>query len=209
MQLPRLAIWTVAPLVLSAAIVGPAAMADNPVVDAGLGNQQRGIQWLYWSPLCVEEVITPVSGNYRYSYGFENVDTAHLWHFVVCAPFGALQTPTPFAEHPLWMAGYIHLNDVHEAYDIRNLDPSLQFAMNTWGPDWPNTTDPISPGDTVTGFSFIAPVHDDGPKYYFYETIESGWARETGYVAAVGQTCGGSTAVERGTWGALKAIYRH
>lgn len=58
-----------------------------------------------------------------------------------------------------------------------------------------------------SGFSFIAPWLDNNPKYYYYETIESGYAGQTGYLAAVGLPNLGPTAVVDGTWGRIKSLY--
>ena len=184
-----------------------ASAAEDPMLGKIATDQQREIQWLYWSPLCVEESITSQGNEFLYSYSFLNVNTAHIWHIAVYTTFQPLQPPTPFVEHPIWTAGYMPVSAIHSAYDPSSLDPNLTFGINTWGPEYPNTTDPVNPGETVTGFSYVTTVYDDAPKYYLYETIESGWAQETGYVAAVGQTCDGATPVEHHTWGAIKAVY--
>jgi hypothetical protein len=196
-------VWTLTTFALAGA---------NPVTtDIGsTPDHPRDIQWGYWSPLCVLETITDLGGGfYEYSYSFENVDAAHIWHFGVYSVLTDLTPTASWSTHPLWMTGASPLDGVHPAYDARNLDPQLQWVSNTWGPDWPNTTDPINPGETVSGFSYIAPGLDTAPKYYFYETVESGYAGETGVVAAVGQTCTEPVSVESHSWGGIKTLYRN
>ena len=68
-------------------------------------------------------------------------------------------------------------------------------------------TTPILPGETVTGFTIAAYVEDHSPKWYFYETVESGYAGETGFVAAVGLTQGPPVGVESATLSGVKALF--
>ena len=173
------------------------------------GTTQRDIQWLNDSPLTVYEQITDRGdGVYEYRYSFENVDDANLWHFGVYTTFVVDSSPTTWDTHPLWFT-YVHddLDTVFPVYDGRNLDSDIVALTVTGGPDWPNTTDPIVPGETVDGFTYVATTYDNNPKYYFYETVEIGYAGETGYVAAVGQTKGW-VATMPATWSDIKTLYR-
>ena len=92
-------------------------------------------------------------------------------------------------------------------YDGRNLDPDIVAFAATNAPDWPDTIDPIVPGETVQGFTFTAYTYNNSPKWYFYETVEDGYAGDTGHVAAVGLTTP-YVAVESQTWSDVKAMYR-
>ena len=115
------------------------AMGDNPCLDAG-GGGERQAQWLYDSPLCVEETITDVgSGMYEYSYAFVNVDTAHIWHFGVWSNFAAVTTSATWDTHPQWSHATLDVGAAAPPYDGRNLDPGILWAGATWGPNWPNT----------------------------------------------------------------------
>jgi len=167
----------------------------------------RAVNYLYESPLVVWEEITDIGGGlYLYSYSFQNVDSNHIWFFGVWTEFYGVAFNTTFDGHPEWSGGAYDVADILEVYDARNLDPDIVMDANTWGPGWPNTTDPINPGDSVEGFSYTAPVYDDSPKWYFYETIESGYAGDTGYVAAVGLT-GVVVATENTSLSRVKALF--
>jgi hypothetical protein len=201
----QLARITLPAVLLTAAFIGSAA-AQNPVAGGGEGD--RSAQWLYDSPLCVVETITDLGGGlWEYSYQFENTDTNHLWHFGVWSNFDPVTSTATWSTHPAWAFGQVQIDGVSPEYDGRNLDANIRYLANTWGPSFPNTTDPINPGEVVDGFKYIASQFDDSPKYYFYETVESGWAvNNGGFLAAVGQTCG-PVPVEEVSWGRIKTEY--
>ncbi len=182
----------------------------NPVSgEGGSGSDQRSVQWLYDSPLTVhEEVVDLGGGVYEYSFNFENVDDAYLWHFGVYTTFPIIEATATWDGHPLWSMGIGSVETMTPEYDARNLDPNITMCANTWGPDWPQSTDPLVPGELVSGFSFTANTLDVTSKFYFYETASSGWAYETGYLAAIGLTQPGPTSVDETTWSQVKALYR-
>jgi hypothetical protein len=196
-----------ATLIVCVLVLTTPALAENPPSIGGSGGDPA-VQWLYPSPLCVEETITDAGGGrWEYSYSFVNVDAAHIWHFGVWSNLPTVVTTAVWDTHPLWDHFPLHIEDVHEAYDGRNLDPGILWMATTWGPDWPNTTDPIVPNEAVAGFAYQAPAFDDSPKWYYYETVEGGWAPENGgYLAAVGMTCV-PTPTEAVTWGRIKASF--
>jgi hypothetical protein len=181
--------------------------------EHGTTGGERGIVWLYDSPLCVTESIDH-AGPYawKYTYSFENVDDAHIWHFAVYARYAVTYPPIPWTTHPDWTTHWLSVSLTLPIYDARNLDPKICCMTNTWGPGGENTADPIDPGETVSGYSFISPILDTAPKYYFYETTETGYAGDTGIVTAVGVTCSASTSVDGSvdaeTWGRTKSRYR-
>jgi hypothetical protein len=199
--------WILAAIVALPGLLVSAA-AFNPAVD-GVSGHARSVQWLYDSPLCVTETITDLGGgSYQYTYSFTNADPGHIWHFGVWSAFGYVYSIASWAGHPEWEYSAGSIDALLPEYDGRNLDPAITWLANTWGPNWPDTYDPINPGEAVTGFSFVADGYDDGPKWYFYETTESGYAGYTGYLAAVGQTGGGPSPTEPDTWTRIKALYR-
>ena len=194
-------------------LAGPALADSTSPLHRDEGAPGGGdVQWLYWSPLCVEETITDVGGGmFEYSYRFTNVDTNHIWHFIVYMRLADLENSSTWATHPMWGQETRDLGNTHENYDARNLDPTLVMTASTWSPDWPNPKDPIVPGEMVAGFTFLAPGLDPEPKYYAYETVENGWAGwngNTDFLAAVGLTCTGPTVVSARDWGGIKALYR-
>jgi hypothetical protein len=189
-------------------VLAATALVANPVRDSGSEPAPTDVQWLYWSPLCVQEVITELGGGeYRYLYFFENVDTNHIWHFGVYTPFAPLWPTATWDTRPTWSAGTVEIWDVLPPYDARTVDPAILQLANTWAPEY-GADDPIDPGEIVSGFSFVAPVFDASPKLYFYETTESGYAGKTGFVAAIGTTCTSPVSVESASWGGVKALYR-
>jgi hypothetical protein len=156
---------------------------------------QAAIQWDHWSPLTVVETIIHIGeGDYRYEYSFTNVDTSPIYGFALYTAFEARDEES-FAGHPTWYSPVFgQIYDVGPAYDARNLDPDIIGLIShsncqgyPWGTVCPSET-AIQIGEYAFGFSFAASVYDPSPKYYFYETIDSGWAVYTGEVAAVGLT---------------------
>ncbi len=195
------------PIIVLALAINSPASAQNPI--KGQGELQRDIAWLYDSPLTVyEEIVDLGDGAYSYSYSFLNVDDKHLWHFGVFVVFpidGAFHT---WESLPEWEMDIFQVAGLTPEYDPINLNPDLLTGANTWGPGWPNTTHPISPGDYVEGFTFIAYSYDPSPKLFFYETVEDGYAVDTDFIAAIGYTQSGPVAVEPTKWGEVKALYR-
>lgn len=171
-----------------------------------------GLAWLYDSPLTVFEEITPIGGGlYKYSYSFSNTDSNHIWHFAVFTNFEVLLPATSFSEFPLWNTSRLNVQYIEPTYDPRNIDPNIIGAGNTWlgyEPSHPNPDNPIPPETFVEGFSFIGTELNPNPKYYLYETVESGYAQYTGFVAAVGLTETGVVATQESTWDEVKSLYR-
>ena len=198
------------PIVVLALAVNSPAAAKTPF--EGQGNQQRDIVWLYESPLTVYEEITDLGGGvFEYKFRFQNVDDKHLWHFGVYTTFDIISSANTWDQyHETWLTAF--LNDLPsinpEVYDARNLNPDLSAICATYGGLYPDIANPIDPGESVHGFTFEAHTYDNGPKLYYYETMEDGWAAETGYIAAIGYTQSPSVATELGTWGGIKSLYR-
>lgn len=192
---------------------GLATGADlsSPLLDPDADpdpDAMRDVVYLYDSPLIVwEEIVDLGGGQYQYTYRFENVDSANIWHFGVWTMFGPIESISTWLGHDAWVYSSGDIIDIYPAYDGRNLNPDIVFVANTWGPNWPDTDDPIVPGEYVEGFSYVGDYFDDSPKWYFYETIESGYAGDTGFVAAVGLT-GSVVANEARTLGQIRALYR-
>ncbi len=160
-------------------------------VIAGVCNAD--IDWYYDSPLTVVEEITDIGGgNYRYEYSFENVDTSPIWSFGVYTKFLTTGENT-FTGHSTWVGPYSGLiTNIYPEYDARNLDPGILYSNYSGYEDgmYGDPSDGIDIGESASGFSFVSDVFDLIPKYYMYETIESGYTQTngTGKVAAVGTT---------------------
>ena len=185
--------------------------AESPIVGTQK-NGASGIAWLYESPLTVFEEITPIDGGlYQYTYSFLNTDPDNIWLFAVFTTFEVQFPMTPFSDFPLWWAWDGSQESANPAYDATVLDPNITTSGLTWfgsGPDYPYDDNPIPTGVFVEGFSFIGTELDPNPKYYFYETLESGHASDTGFVAAVGLTQNGVVGTQESTWGGVKSLYR-
>ena len=195
--------------VIAVASMCGVAAGSPPFLDGNIPVGSRDIVWLYDSPLTVYEEIIDLGGDlYGYTYSFENVDEKHLWHFAVYTTFEVEAATATWDTHPQW--GTIHSNDLDLLplhYDARNLDPDIVAIASTYSLDYPDITGSIFPGETVQGFTITAYTYDNSPKWYCYETVEDGWAAETGHVAAVGLTTP-YVAVESQTWSDVKAMYR-
>jgi hypothetical protein len=167
-------------------------------VPAVFGNPDPNFHWDHSAPFTVNETITEISkdSSYRYSYTFTNTDTSSIWNFGI---FTNLLTSgwTSFTGHEDWQpVVFRFIDSVYPEYDARNLDPAiagLTGAANV--KELPlNGTTAIQVGEHVTGLSFIMNgPKDTSAKYFFYETMESGWTQDreldpTGAVAAMGQT---------------------
>lgn len=159
------------------------------------------IDWYYTSPLVINETITDLgTGEYRYAYSFANTDTSPIWHFGVYLTHVAYPElfhypapgSTPFAAHEAWDGpAYVQMDGpVSPAYDARNMAPSIAALVGTHTEPMVDPVEAIQLGEMATGFSFVSPIYDPDPKYYFYETIASGHTQTngTGKVAAVGLT---------------------
>jgi hypothetical protein len=165
---------------------------NNPTTNEG-GNSDP-ISWDHWSPLTVNETITVLGGSlYRYEYSFVNVDSSPIWTFGVDTTFVTQGSDggTLFTGHSSWGGPYISsMDDVFPQYDARNLNSAIVGLTNTWTKPFVDDRSAIQVGEHASGFSFIASTYDPSPKYYFYETIASGYTQTngTGMVAAVGLT---------------------
>jgi len=154
------------------------------------------IVWDYESPLTVVEDVTDIgSGEYRYEYSFLNEDSLPITTFGVHSAFEAQGESTFTGLDPAWSEAFFWPVDiVGPAFDGRNLDPAIvgfthtdncrHLVVSTVCP----AETAIQPGQIVAGFSFVAPVYDTSPKYYFYSTPHSGYPANTGRFAAVGTT---------------------
>ena len=174
----------------------------------------QGVQWLYDSPLVVIEEILPISGGlYEYRYRFGNSDSNHIKMFTLHTSFGISEPAGTWATAELWNVGLgCDMDLVLPPYDARNLDPKITCYVTTWYGDWrvlPPAEEVIVPGGSVAGLSFVSSVYNPSPKYYYYETVESGSAAEEPYfVAAVGLTQKGVLETSVTSWGAVKAVFR-
>lgn len=154
---------------------------------------EAGIKYMYDSPLTVIEEITDLGNGtvFKYEYTFTNVDSSPIWGFAIMTTFPVRRIPlTGFDGYLGWYTTTAENADAFPEYDGRNLDPEITHFVDT-SIDWEDigTVAAIQSGETVSGFSFMAEYYDPSPKYYDYETLDSGWAHENGgYVAAVGQT---------------------
>jgi len=164
-------------------IVSMASLALPGIVKAS-------VSWNYDSPLDVQESITDLGGgSWQYSYSFTNVDSSPIWSFGIYTDFSTTSAdgfdghtwPGPFPKS---------VSSAGSAYDGTNLDLSITWLTNDNTFPFESESDSIQINEVASGFSFIASVYDSSQKYYFYETIASGWAytNGTGNVAAVGLT---------------------
>ena len=191
-----------------AAILSVAAPTVAGSAFFGSSDATNDVAWLYESPLTVYEDITYMgSGIYWYTYTFENVDTVGIWMLGIWTTFAVVTMPSTWTGHPTWELEGGQIQFVFDAYDGRNLDPDIVYITGTYDPDFDDATTPILPGETVTGFTIAAYVEDHSQKWYFYETVESGYAGETGFVAAVGLTQGPPVGVESATLSGVKALF--
>ena len=190
--------------------INSAASAQSPF--QGEGNPQRDITWLYESPLIVTEEITLLSGgNYEYKFSFENIDQKHIWHFGVYTTFSITSSSHTWEQRDgTWDTIFLNsLNEIDpDVYDARNINPDITSICGTHGGAPPDVVAPIVPDEFVNGFTFESNTYDDSSKLYYYETVEDGWASNTGYVAAIGYTQAGTVATESATFGGIKSLYR-
>jgi hypothetical protein len=166
----------------------PEGYATNDPIYGGSGGNT--ISWDYWSPLTVYETITDLGGSYKYEYSFTNVDTSQIWNFGVYTTFAGTGNVTNFTGYPSWGSATFPITFVFTEYDERNIDPGILELPHTWTIPWEDLSTSIPVGAAISGFSFTADTYDASPKYYYYETIASGYAKtnDTGNVAAVGLT---------------------
>ncbi len=164
------------------------------IMFAGVPVVRSDIVWEYDSPLTIVEAITEIeSDTYLYEYSFENTDTSTIWDFAIYTDF-AVSDETMFTGYPLWVGpSSIQVEDVSPAYDPRNLDSSIAFAIYSsyeyWIPVYGEESG-IQPNDEVEGFSYISTIYDPSPKYYSYTTFETNGPGpyHQGTFSAVGQT---------------------
>ncbi len=155
------------------------------------GIVKANVGWNYNSPLNVQENITDLGGgSYRYSYSFVNVDSSPIWGFGVYTKF-TTNGGTDGTTFTNWV-GPFWVSNAAMAYQYvgTNLDLAILGLTETNTNPYIDTTTAIPIGANATGFSFTADVYDPYSKYYFYETIDSGYTRwnGNGNVAAVGLT---------------------
>ena len=156
-----------------------------------LSSALSAVSWDHWSPLTVHEEITYLGGyQYNYEYSFVNEDTSPIWSFGICSNLLPLAAPSDFTGHSSWLATVSPSGNFSPQYDARNLDPDNQFLAIAWSQPFISQSTAIQIGEHASGFSFTAFGYDPSPKYYFYETISSGYilTNGTGKVAAVGLT---------------------
>lgn len=174
------------------------------------GECPPDVVWLYDSRVDLMEEITDLgNGLFLYTYSFENTDSNNIWSLAVFTTFEIQGPLSIWPDHIFW-SNWIDndQNSMLPQFDLRCLDPAIIAHASTWAEYFENTNDPIAPGATVGGFSFIGEVFDNSPKYYHYQTVEEGNAYYTGVLAAVGQTISGSVGTEIGSLGRVKAMYR-
>jgi hypothetical protein len=195
-------------LVMGAMILGQ-AFAGTPVENCP--NSANRSSWLYDSPLDVFEEISALGNDgFQYSYNFVNTDTDTIWHFGVWTTFEILEPWTPWVDRPGWNAIYGSMESCCPAYNATDLDPDIISSGLTWygTGNYPQPGHGIAPGEFVHGFSFVGAELDLSPKFYYFETLTSGWGCDTGSVAAVGVTI--PQVVENEPMGLcqIKALYR-
>jgi len=154
---------------------------------------EADVSWSYLSPLTVVEEISDLGGgSYRYSFSLVNVDTSPIWHLGIYTSFVTQGGTggTDFSGHAWGGPDWVSHASAYPEYVGTNLDATLVGFTNTWTTSFVDSTTAIQVGEATSDYSFVASVYDPSPKYYYYETIASGYARtnSTGMVAAVGQT---------------------
>ena len=167
-------------------------LATAFMVDMVFSSSAKAtIDWNYDSPLTVYETVNYVGmGYYRYEFSFTNTDISPIWHFGVFTKFTADGENT-FDGYGAWLGPHNKsVNSILPEYNGKNLDSNItdvtfsyyELGFSGYGGY------AIQPGETAFGFSLIS--FDNSPKYYFYETIASGYTQTngTGNVAAVGMT---------------------
>lgn len=182
------------PKALVAAIFAAAFLCPQVYAGASLGDPSH-LHWNYAAPFTVNEQITDLGkGNFKYSYNFTNSDTSPIYLFGVYTTFLASDA-TKFTGHENWQTPVFRFVDsVYHEYDARGLDPAIEGFVGVYNTEGlpPNPSICIQTGEAAYGFSFIAStiIADTSPKYFFYETMDSGYTQTngTGAVAAVGQT---------------------
>jgi hypothetical protein len=157
-------------------------------------SAQATIEWNYDSPLTVYETVTDLGMGYnKYEYSFTNTDTSPIWRFGVFTTFPTTGQST-FSGYGAWLGPYsISVNDTYPEYNGKNLDSEIiGFTVSDYEVGRVGIAGPaIQVGETAYGFSFIGEYDFRSTnRYYFYETIESGYTQTngTGNVAAVGMT---------------------
>ncbi len=182
--------WRVSVIVIVICLLDVSVVLGSGNLFMG-GSGGNTVEWYYWSPLDVTEVITDIGGaSYRYEYSFVNTDTSPIYDFAVITTFVA-EPENPFAQRSTWEEfEWVPAGETYAEYDARNLDPDIVGFIGIVSDPPFDAAAAIQVGEAVSGLSFTAAVYDDSPKYYFYETIASGYTQTngTGKVAAVGLT---------------------
>jgi hypothetical protein len=166
------------------------ACAVMTICLLNISSASAGVTYDHWSPLTVHEQITNIGGGqYKYTYSFVNEDTSPIWSFGVCSNFPTMGNGY-FTGHSGWLLSTSPISAYSAGYDARNLDPDVQFLAIALTQPFINQATAIQIGEHASGFYFTAFGYDPSPKYYFYETIASGYilTNGTGKVAAVGLT---------------------
>ncbi|MBN2136281.1 MAG: PEP-CTERM sorting domain-containing protein [Sedimentisphaerales bacterium] len=178
-------------LMIAVAFIFSAASSVYGAVDLyGVGTGGNTVTWDYWSPVEVVEVVTEFRGEYFYEYSFTNTDTSPIYDFGVFFDF-EVEAVSGFAEHPTWNEPkWMNTGSVFPEYDGRNLDRNIAGFVGTHSEPPLEPSVSIQIGESVSGLSFKASIYDPSAKWYFYETIASGYTQTngTGNVAAVGTT---------------------
>jgi hypothetical protein len=186
------------------------SLAQSPY-GKGTG-QQHDLIWLYDSPLTVtQEIVDLGEGQFQYSFGLENVDDKQIWHFGVYTKFEINGEITAWEvdDGPWFISNTNDLDEIHpEVYDARNLDQDIVAICSLYCGIWPNNPNPVQPSGTVEGFKFVAGTYDISPKLYYYETVEDGYAANTGIIAAGGLSEPATVSVQSTSWGGVKSLFR-
>ena len=130
------------------------------------------------SEIFVSQSITEVSQDlWSYEFSFRNTADSPIWQFGVYTSF---LTETPRTATFPYSNSYAldHTNFIGGPYDARNVDPSLTHV--TFMYYWPYSSDLALPVGASAVLSFTADRYDASPKLFFYETVESGYARQNG-----------------------------
>jgi hypothetical protein len=157
------------------AVVGLPARAHAELIAAGPNN------------LTVIETITAQTGGWLYTFNLTSADPSDVWHFILYTSFATADATSTFPNTQT--SGLPVVDLAGSPYDATNIDPSLVngYFTNAWFEPFGAPIGGLGFGGTAT-FTFFSNVFDASAKLFAYETLASGFAFNTGMVAAYGRT---------------------